>query len=556
MKDWRLVGILILLLVFGGAVLSRLAFLQLFNHGFYKALAQGQQTLPDLAVGERGDITFKDKDGNLYTIATNRELPFVFVTPVEVEDKENTAEQLSSLLSVPKEDIAQKLTREESLFVVIKKDIAEAERDAVANLELPGIYLQKERVRFYPQETLASRTIGFVNQDGAGQYGIEEYYQEHLEGKEGLKSTIQNVASYLLSGDRNTLKDGKDLHLTIDFHIQSMAESLLQKAVDRHNTEGGTIIVMEPDTGRILALANHPNFNPNTFGEEDDLKIFQNPAVESVYEPGSVFKPITMASAIDGGTLTPSATYQDKGIVRIGGYKVLNYDERVWGERTMTEVLEFSINTGAVFAEQELGHTKFLEYLEKFGIFEPTGIDIAGEIYSRNKELKKGYEINFATASFGQGIEMTPVQVIRAFSALANGGRMPTPHLAEKTLEFSDPVISERTASRITAMLVSVTENGFAKAARVPGYYLAGKTGTAQVSYSALGIAPPEGAETAYSDKTVQSFVGYAPAFNPKFIALVKLNNPETRTAEYSAVPVFQDLAKYIIDYYEIPPDH
>ena len=176
---------------------------------------------------------------------------------------------------------------------------------------------------------------------------------------------------------------------------------------------------------------------------------------------------------------------------------------------------------------------------------------MAGEIYSANKELKKGYEITYATASFGQGIEITPMQLARAYSALANGGYLPTPYLKEQEPELSKSVISQRTASQVTAMLVSVTENGYSKAAQVPGYYVAGKTGTAQVSNSALGIN-----KSGYSDKTVQSFIGYAPAFEPEFLVLVVLHNPKTKTAEYSAIPVFQELAKYILDYYEIPPDH
>jgi cell division protein FtsI/penicillin-binding protein 2 len=223
----------------------------------------------------------------------------------------------------------------------------------------------------------------------------------------------------------------------------------------------------------------------------------------------------------------------------------------------MNEVLEYSINTGAVFAERQLGHDNFLQYIKKFGIFEPTNIDLAGEVFSENKEFQKGYEINFATASFGQGIEMTPIQLVRAFSAIANNGMRTEPYLVEKepstelSLSAGEPVISSQTSSQLTAMLVSVVENGYSKRAKIPGYHIAGKTGTAQISWSALGVS-----KSGYSDKTIQSFVGYAPAFDPKFLILVKLDNPKTKTAEYSAIPIFRDLAKYIIDYYQIPPDY
>ncbi|MDP4007327.1 MAG: penicillin-binding protein 2 [bacterium] len=551
MQNWRIFCVVILFLAFGGGVFSRLVILQVVDHGFYKALAKGQQTLPQVAVGERGDIFFTDKKGDSYRVATTQRQPFIFVTPTEVENHQETASALANILALPEELISEKLSREESLFEVLKKELTRKEMKAIEELNLSGVYVQQESSRYYPYKTLASRMLGFINQEGVGQYGIEKYYDTLLRGKEGLERILHNVAGYLLSWGKDTLENGEDLQLTLDFNIQSMAESLLAKAAESHDIEEGTIIVLDPTDGTILALANYPNFDPNTYSEVTNLNIFQNPAVESIFEPGSVFKPLTMASGIDSGKITPSTTYIDKGVVHIGGYKVLNYDERVWGERTMTEVLEYSINTGAVFAESATGNSIFLDYITRFGMFEPTKVDLAGEIYSANKELKKGYEINYATASFGQGIEMTAMQLVRAFSALANGGRLVTPHLTQQETQLSEPVISVRTASQVTAMLVSVTENGFAKSARVPGYYIAGKTGTAQIANSALGIAKP-----GYSDKTVQSFVGYAPAFEPRFLALVKLNNPKTKTAEYSAIPVFQELAKYILDYYEIPPDY
>jgi len=272
-----------------------------------------------------------------------------------------------------------------------------------------------------------------------------------------------------------------------------------------------------------------------------------------------------MAAAINEEAVTPQTTYQDPGKLVIGGWPIYNYEQRVYpGDITMTEVLEKSINTGAVFAERQLGNNLFYSYIEKFGIFESTGIDLQ-ETIPVNKEFHEGWEqgreINFATAAYGQGIEMTPIQLIKAYSAIANGGKITTPYLVEKIVSadevkeikpesYSNPLISSKTASQLTAMLISVVENGFAKSAQIPGYYVAGKTGTAQIAFSALDI-PKEG----YSDQTWQTFVGFAPAFNPKFLILVKLDNPETKTAEYSAVPLFHDLAKYIIDYYQIAPD-
>jgi stage V sporulation protein D (sporulation-specific penicillin-binding protein) len=434
-------------------------------------------------------------------------------------------------LQIIKYDFYSALARgQQGLFIGNNAERGEIFFKIATSKMSPLVYLYPRKIRSYPYGSFASHILGFVNNDGEGQYGVEGYWNKILEDKE------------------------RDLRLTVDYNIQYQAEKLLNGAVRSLNAEGGTIIVMEPGSGSILALADSPNFDPNNFSQEKNLGIFQADAFQKIFEPGSAFKPITMAAALDKGKITPQTTFSDPGVIKIGKWEIYNYDQRTYqGDISMTEVLEKSINTGAVFAQRQLGDEDFLAYIEKFGIFEKTGIDLQGEASSPNNELKRGYEINFATASFGQGIEMTPLQLARAFSVIANGGELIQPHLAERAENDNNKkeVISPAAASKLTAMLVSVVENGFGKAARIPGYYIAGKTGTAQVSFSSLGIA-----KSGYSDKTWQSFIGFAPAFNPQFLILVKLNNPQTKTAEYSAVPIFRDLAKYIIDYRQIPPDY
>ncbi len=547
--QWRIrllmAGVTLLAIV----IIGRLAYLQIINQGFYKALAQGQQNLSSLAKGERGQIFAKDKDGTFYTLASTRKIPFIFVSPVEIEDKKQAAQLLSSLLSIPESKIAEKMNEEGSLYELIQKNVSLEQADLVAKAKVKGVYVGEDAVRFYPQGSLAAHVLGFTNQEGKGQYGIEEYYNSFLEGKEGISTTNSNPGGYLFSS-QDTVQDGSDVILTLDYHIQAQAEVLLKKAVADLHAKEGSIIVMDPATGRILAMANAPSFDPNEFGSVSDLERFQNPVIEKLFEPGSIFKPLTMSGAIEKGKVTPDTTYEDKGILERGGETIRNYDNRSYGVRTMRQVLEFSINTGAVFAEEQLGHQNFMDFIKRFGIFEQTGIDLAGEVYSVNQELQKGHIISFATAAFGQGIDMTPLQILRAFSAIANKGMMVNPIMTESHSKQQVRVLSEETATTVTSMLVSVVEDGFGKRARIPGYHIAGKTGTAQVSYSALGIA-----KAGYSNRTIQSFIGYAPAFNPKFMIMVEINNPETRTAEYSAIPVFHDLAKYIIDYYQIPPD-
>ena len=543
MKKWRINLIFILIIVFGAAIIGRLFDIQIIQHDFHKALAQGQQSVYELAKGDRGEIFFRGGQ----VLATNVREKYVFISPEEIEEKERTAERLSQILGLEKELILEK-TRKDNLFEEIKLDLTEKEKEDLEEADLKGVHLSEKVERSYPQKFMASVMIGFLGGEETGQYGIEGYFDDILQGREYID-------------DREDIK-GKDNFLTLDYNIQFTIEKLLEKAKKDLDIEGGQIIVINPNSGEILALANFPNFDPNRYWEVDNFRIFQNPAIQELFEPGSVFKPITMAGALDQGKITPLTSYIDRGEVKVGGWTIYNYNKRIYGEQTMTQVLEKSINTGAVFVEKQLGHELFLDYIDRFGFFELTGIDLQEEIFSENQEFKKGYEINFVNASFGQGIEITPIQLVRAFSVIANGGKLVKPYVVKKIYKDNqfienkaeiskDKIISPKTASQITAMMVSVIENGFSKGARIPGYYLAGKTGTAQVSWSALGVN-----RKGYSDKTWQSFIGFGPAFDPKFLILVKLDNPEAKTAEYSAAPIFKELAKYLIDYLEIPPDY
>lgn len=535
--------VLVIIILFGTAIIGRLIFLQILKHDYYQALAKGQQTHFLENIQERGEVFLTDKEGNLYPLAINKNCILVYASPNEIQDRESASKVLSSILNLDQDWILAKIQKSDTLYQGLKNRLSGEEEFQVKKAGIAGVYLKKEICRYYPQDDLNSHLIGFVGGEGGGQYGIEGYYNEVLKGSDYGSQTV-------------------DLILTVDYNLQVQAEQLLKQYQEKLGFEEGQILILEPKTGKIKALAHFPGFNPNSYNTQADLAIFQNGALQKIFEPGSVFKPLTMAGALEEQKISPDTRYTDKGYVKIGGITLYNYDERVWGERTMTEVLEKSINTGAVFAESQLGHPLFLEYLENFGFFEPTGLDLQGEVYSANAEFKKGYEVNFATASFGQGIEITPIQLARGYAAIANGGHLVKPYVVEKMKKgtkvidsapaiSSKAVISTRTASQLTAMLVSVVKNGFAKSARVPGYYLAGKTGTAQVPYSALGIK-----KTGYSDKTIQTFVGFGPAFDPKFLILVKLNNPKTKTAEYSAVPLFQEMAKYTIDYWQLPPDY
>lgn len=523
MKNWRTNFVFLLILLFAAALISRLIFLQVLNREYWGALAKGQQKTFQEIPAQRGEVFLTDKDNNLYPLAVNKNFSFVYLSPNEIEEKEDTAKALSPVLSL-KEDFILSKAENNNFYELIKEKLTEEEIRGVNDLDLKGIYVSKESLRYYPQQSLASHAIGFLSKDGIGQYGIEGYHHDVLEGEQGFREGERTIQGFFLAFTEKLFpaKQGSDLILTLDYNLQFNAEKLLKKAKDDLNIEEGTIIVIDPYSGEILALANFPNFNPNQYTKEEDFEIFQNGAIQKIFEPGSVFKAITMASALDKGKITPDTMYEDLGYLNIGGYTIYNYDERIWGGRTMTEVLEKSINTGAIFAERQLGHNSFLEYIRKFGIFEKTGIDLDGEVYSINSNLKEGYEINFATASFGQGIEMTPIQLIRGFSVIANGGSLINPHIVKKAItdgkekeikqKAPEKIISPKTVSQITSMLVSVVENGYAKAAKVPGYFIAGKTGTAQIPWGALGVN-----KSGYSDQTIQTFIGFGPAFDPRF---------------------------------------
>jgi len=549
--------------LFGAIIISRLVFLQIIKGEFYRALANGQQEIFQPISGQRGEIFLYDKD-ELVLVATNKDHQFCYVSPKTISNKESLANSMALIFDIDEQKFLEKLEdNKDKLFLLVKRKISAEEANKVIELNLEGVYLDDERLRYYPHNDLASDVLGFVNKNAKGQYGAEGYWNDILTGKEGWQKVAYGPFGRFLGGDSDGSIKGADIVLTIDKNIQTQAESLLKQFSVDFGFETAQIIVLKPSDGRILALVDYPGFNPNEYqqyAKNKEVELFKNKAIQSLYEPGSVFKPVTMASALNEGKITPETTYIDKGHIVIRDKEIFNYDNRTWGKSTMTEVLEKSINTGAVFAQSRMSNSVFLDYLTRFGLFEKTDIELQGEVYSENREFKKGWDINFATASFGHGIEMTLLQMIRIYGAIANKGIFVQPYIVEGVIQNaqieeiereknSRQIILPETALDLTKMLVSVTEEGYGKPARVSGYYIAGKTGTSLIPYSSLGIN-----QSGYSDQTWQSFVGFAPAFNPEFVIIVKLDNPSTRTASESAIYIFQKLAKYIFDYYQIPP--
>lgn len=543
MKNWKINLIFIIFALAGGAVIGQLANLQIKQGAYYDALASGQKGISVNPEMHRGGIFLS----NGVCLARNKNKTFLHITPAKLGEGflEKSAGELAGLLGLSQEQLLAEIAGHES----IKKEAPSANlADLQAYLKQQGsagLWLEPTEIRDYPQAEMASQALGFVNSQSAGQYGIERFYDDYLNG--------QNHKVFEAASQAGR---GADVFLTLDYNIQYMAEKLLKQAKEQWDIDSGQIVVEDPISGKIIALANFPAFNPNAYGQVSDLSIFLDSASQKLFEPGSVFKPVTMTAGIEERLVTPETTYVDSGFADIGGKKIYNFGQRVWGEQSMIDVLEESINTGAVFVEQQLGNAVFWKYIKNFGFLEKTGIDLPGEAASANQGLKNGYPRDFAAASFGQGIMVTPLQILRAFSAFANDGQMVQPYLVDKIVlpngqeivhqpVTAKKVISETTANQLAAMLISVVKNGAGRAAKIPGYYIAGKTGTAQV--------PVKGG---YSDTaTVQSFVGFFPALKPQYLIIIKLDNPKgVDSSGRSAAVYFHDLAKYIIDLKQIPP--
>jgi cell division protein FtsI/penicillin-binding protein 2 len=426
---------------------------------------------------------------------------------------------------------------------------------------MKGVYLQEENWRYYPENTLASTILGYVDDEGNGNYGIEQYSNDLLKGEDGfLNEETDTYGVKIAFGNSGSVPavNGNDVYLTIDRYIQGMAEKTLADTLKRFSADSGQVIVMDKVTGKILALANAPVFDPNLYTTVKDYSVFKNRAVMDLYEPGSVFKAVTLAAGVDSGKITPETTYTDTGSVVLNGNAIKNSDLKAHGVCTMNYVLEMSLNTGTTFVEQLLGKDTFYDYIKKFGFGEKTGIEFDGEAAGKVYKPSELNDHGYATVSFGQSISSTPLQMLQAYAVISNDGKMMKPYIIDKTVDEKGKetktqseevrtVISESAASDMKKMLVGVVQNGHGKQAGVKGYKIAGKTGTAQV-IKADG--------TGYEDgKNIGTFVGFPVAEGANFVVLAKIDNPKgVQWAESTAAPVVGTMLDFLLKYYQIPP--
>lgn len=557
-------------------IVYRLFNLTFVRHATLAKSAQSQYNNPSALLSGRGSIYFSDlSSGTRKIAATNKKSFYLYLDKnLGLNDKitSSLAPILKQETSVLESQLSQ-IPQKDKVYFVIARNLTKEQSERIESLKIEGLKTALEINRFYPQSSMAAHLLGFVGFDGdqrVGQYGVESFYDNILNGVEKTQnllggkvySGIMKLFGFKTAEEETnaekTLNEamGSDIVLTLDQNIQSLVENKLDALLKKWGAPSGSIIVQEPNTGQILAMAASPSFDPNSYFDYR-LEDFVNPNVQEVFEPGSSFKSITMAAAIDTGAVTPETTYYDEGEVKIGSYSIKNFNEKANGTQTMRQVLQHSLNTGAIFAQGRTGDDNFLNYVVGFGFGQKTGVDLSGEISGNISNLYSGRKINFATASFGQGIAVTPIQLINAYSAIANGGKLMRPHVVKEIIhsdgsrqkiepQVIGSPITQKTSNQLKSMLVDVVEKGFDKA-RISGYDIAGKTGTAQIPDGKGGYLG--------NDQFIHNFVGFAPAYAPRFTILIKMDKPKgIKFAADSLSPVFGEIARFLLRYFNIPP--
>lgn len=561
-STWRIYGIVIFILVSVALVFFRLYSLQVKAYSFYREMADDQHMLREKIFPNRGEIFLSEKDGT-FPAAVNQKMATAYAVPREIENVDEAVSQVSQILSLDKQELNSKLSKQDDWYEVLKKKISPEEEKRIKDLNAKGIYLTEENWRYYPGGSLAAQTLGFVgyNEDRyEGRYGLEREFEDQLKGSFGELTQEKDTGGRWISIGSKSItpaKNGENIVLTLDHVIQFKAEMALKSAVERHQADGGKILIMEPYSGKILAMAAEPTFNLNDYSKVEDINAFRNPVVSDAFESGSVYKTITMAAGVDTGKVTPETTYVDTGAVSEAGFTIKNSDGKANGQQTMTNVIEKSLNTGVIFVEKTIGNERFFQYIKDFGFGEKSGIDLPFESPGNISNLRSNRNIEYFTAAFGQGITVTTLQLANAYCAIANGGELLKPQIVDHFYNGDQKqmvekqvvrkVISKNTANQLALMLESNVLNGHGKLAGVPGYRVAGKTGTAQI---------PDREKGGYLENgTTGSFAGFAPVDNPKFVMIVVIDYPkDVEWAESTAAPVFGEMAKFLFDYYGIQP--
>ncbi len=539
-------------------VIARLFYWQVVQAEALTLLGQSQYDSFIKLEPKRGEI--KTSDG--FSLAANRISYQVYANPKDVKEKEKTSRLLSSVLDVDIASVSASLQLDR-VWVPILANVDTKTKEQLEKMDIQGIGFEEQTVRFYPEASIAAQMLGFVGKDDRGEnkgsYGLEGYYDRQLRGKSGVAVSIRDALGRpILSkmNDSTGVVNGRTLVLSVDRVIQYLAENYLRDGVEKYGAEGGMVGILDPKTGNVLAMASVPAYDQRTYWEYSS-DLYKNPFVSNLFEPGSTFKALVMAAGIDSKVVKPETKCPVcDGPLSIGGYEIRTWNNKYYKDATMVDVIKHSDNTGMVYVGSMLGTPRLLSYLHKFGIGQTTGIDLQGEVAQDLRMADQLYPLDAATLTFGQGISITPIELLSGFAAIANDGKRMEPHVVQK-IETPDgkiisimPKVVEKpisgsTAKVMTEILVNAVSNGEAKWAKPKGYRIAGKTGTAQIPIA--GHYDP--------NKTIASFIGFAPADDPKFAMLVIIDRPTTSIyGSETAAPVFFNIAKDLLTYYNIPP--
>jgi len=530
--------------------------------GYWQTIGRGDllegatdQVRSDLVVGAQRGVV-RDRSGAL--LATTVSLRSLYALPRRVVDHVDAAVKLAPLLGTTSETVRAALDSGAE-WLYLRRRLPEQTAKAIEALAITGLGFENEPKRLYPNDTVGAHLLGFVNDDGVGQYGVEGAYDALLRGVPGRLVVERDPRDRELAIGLRTGRAavaGADLTLTVDLVIQNACERELRAAIEREKATGGSCVILDPRDGAILALASYPTYDPSAVARADPQALMDR-AISWTYEPGSTMKAITIAAAIDQHVVTPNTTYVDKGCTVIGGRQLCNALGKSYGTSTVTQILEHSANAGAVFVAQKLGAEQLRAYLEAFGFGKASGIDLSGEATGDVRPLAEWYPVDLGTIAFGQGIAATPLQLAAAYAAIANGGTLYRPYAVAARRDADGehrtaPVavrrpITPETAATLRTMLTSTVDNGIANGASVAHFSIAGKTGTAQI---------PSDDGRYVDDSYISSFAGFAPANDPRFVAVIVIERPQSRLfGTVTAMSAFRNIAQDALRTMRIQPD-
>jgi stage V sporulation protein D (sporulation-specific penicillin-binding protein) len=555
----------ICIFIFAALIIMRLYSVQIVSGDIYSSKADRQYLQSAYDYFDRGSIFFSTKDGQTVSAASLKTGFIISMTPRLVTDPEGHFAKLSQIIEVDSVDFHKKVAKKDDPYEEIARRVTAEKADAIQKLKLPGIQVSRERWRYYPGNSLAAHALGFIaykEDELAGRYGLERYYEDTLARNND--SVYVNFFAEIFSNIQDGISGNSALEGDVVTTIEPSAQLFLEESLEKINSErnssysGG--IIMNPMNGEIIAMALAPTFDPNNLQNQKNSNIFKNNLVESVYEMGSIVKPLTIAAGIDAGAIKSTTTYYDSGSMTLNGRTFSNFDGKARGTVSMQEVLNQSLNTGVAYVVRQMGKEKFADYMRSYGLGQETGIDLPNEIHGLIDNLNSPRDIEYATASFGQGIAVTPIEMIRALATLGNGGKLVNPHIA-KQINYKiggskdvNPgvevqVLKPETSEEISRMLVTVVDKALlGGTVKMDHYSIAAKTGTAQIA--------KENGRGYYEDRYLHSFFGYFPAFSPRFIVFLFAYDPKgVRYASETLTHPFMDITKFLINYYQIPPD-